>query len=266
MNSKIVVLSDPEKVDMADDWYQYATLDHFWIKGRFRAVMQHESMKALGDIKMLEIGCGNGLIIKQFEETLKVVIDGSDLNMFALEQIAVTNGTLYCLNIYDKPKELLNQYDGIVLMDVIEHIESDAEFLKAGIGYLRAGGLVIINVPALNSLFSKYDIAAGHKRRYNKQMIRRLFNHCQIEEVSIRYWGFALLPIALLRNITLQFVEKKRIISTGFNPPNKVVNWILDKILYFESIIFKSPPSGTSIVAVGKYKTANKVLNEKTCP
>lgn len=254
MNKRITVISSPEKVNMADDWYQYATLDHFWIKGRFRAAMQSKLLQQLNASRILEIGCGNGLIIQQFEDRLKVVVDGSDLNMFSLERVGAIKGDLYCLNIFDKPKKLLNQYDAILLMDVIEHIDDDEEFLREGTYYLKNEGLVIINVPALKGLFSKYDTAAGHKRRYNKEMIRKLFTHCQIEAVSIRYWGFTLLPIAFLRNVILKFIGKDKIISTGFRPPNKALNWILDKILSMESLVLESPIYGTSIIAVGRYR------------
>lgn len=246
---------------MSDDWYQYATLEHFWIKGRFRAAMQSKFLQQLNATRMLEIGCGNGLIIHQFEHRLNVVVDGSDLNMYALEQVGAIKGDLYCLNIFDEPKKLLNQYDGILLMDVIEHIDDDENFLRQSTRYLKYDGLAIINVPAIQGLFSKYDSAVGHKRRYDKQMLRRLFASCQIEEVSIRYWGLTLLPIAFLRKVILRSFGKDNIVSTGFRPPNNALNWILDKILSVESAVLGSPAYGSSIIAVGRYRP--KSISEK---
>ncbi len=253
MSRGIITISSPEKVDMADDWYLYATLKHFWIRGRFRATMRNRALRDLKAARILEIGCGNGLVIQQFEKQPNIVVDGSDLNMFALEKVGAIKGSLYCLNIFDKPAELLNRYDAVLLMDVIEHIDDDAEFLRAGTNYLKPGGLVVINVPALNTLFSKYDVAVGHKRRYDKKMIRKLFALCDIEEVSVRYWGFTLLPVAILRNVILKFTNEDRVISTGFRPPNSVLNWLMDKVFALESAVLPSPVLGTSIIAIGRY-------------
>ena len=112
MNNKIEILSAPEKVDMADEWYEFVSLQHFWIKARFNAAKRDSLINSLSNVKLFEIGCGNGLIIRQFESLSGVTVDGCDLNMFALNQIEYTNGRLFCLNIFEKPEALINQYDG----------------------------------------------------------------------------------------------------------------------------------------------------------
>jgi SAM-dependent methyltransferase len=256
-NNKIEILSPPEKVDMADDWYQYATLEHFWIKARFRAIESKLTTEEIGT-NLFEIGCGHGAVIKQFEEKFDVTVDGCDLNMLALNDIKDVKGRILCLNIFDKPTELLRSYDSVLLMDVIEHIENDSDFLVNCLEYVKEGGLVIINVPALNILFSKYDLAAGHKRRYNKRMMKELFAKCNIEVVSVYYWGFLLIPIAIIRKMMLNFVSKEQIISTGFSPPSKTINRILNWLLAAENKLVKSPILGTSLVAIGKIRRAEK--------
>jgi SAM-dependent methyltransferase len=257
VNDKIEILSSPEQVDMADDWYQFASIDHFWMKSRFRAIESKLTKIKIGS-KFLEIGCGHGVVIKQFEERFDAEVDGCDLNMLALNQIKETKGRIFCLDIFDKPKELLDMYDGVLLLDVIEHIDNDYYFLENSLTYVKKGGLVIINVPALHSLFSKYDISAGHKRRYNKRMIRGLFKKCNIEEVSISYWGLSLIPIGIIRKIMLNFVRKEKVIYKGFETPNQSVNKILNWILAIENKLIKSPNLGTSLVAIGSVKGIKK--------
>ena len=79
-----------------------------------------------------------------------------------------------CLyNIHDRAPDLAARYDAIILFDVIEHIESPAEFLASALYHLKPGGRVFINVPALQSLYSKFDVAVGHYRRYSKRRWRR---------------------------------------------------------------------------------------------
>ena len=69
---------------------------------------------------------------------------------------------------------LLHAYDMILLMDVIEHIDDDVGFLTAALKHLKSDGVVVINVPAHMSFYSKYDEVAGHKRRYNTAGVEAL--------------------------------------------------------------------------------------------
>lgn len=65
-------------------------------------------------------------------------------------------------------------YDTILYIDVLEHIEDDhAEFDRA-MSLLNANGHLIILCPAHQFLYSPFDKAIGHFRRYNKPMFRSL--------------------------------------------------------------------------------------------
>ena len=255
INPGIVCLSQPEQVDMADAWYEFAQANHFWIKSRFRAIQSQLKGYAVGK-RFLEIGCGHGVVITQFEDAYGTTVDGCDLNMLALNQVKNTKGTIYCLDIYDQPEQLLERYDGVLLLDVIEHIDDHAHFLKTGLRYAKTGGLVIINVPALNTLFSKYDTAAGHKRRYTKKTMRKLLEDCGVEDIKMAYWGFSLLPIAVIRKFILRFVREEKIIATGFKTPGEFSNHVLNALLKTENALLKKPPLGTSLIAIGRVKHA----------
>jgi len=254
-NDRITLLSPPADVDMADAWYDIASLDHFWIKARFDAAMRASVVNGLKNARLLEIGCGHGLVMQQFETLDNVTVDGCDLNMFALRKVGRVKGDLYSLNIFENPKQLLNRYDGILLMDVIEHIDDDVGFVRESCKYLTHNGLVIVNVPALNSLFSKYDLMAGHKRRYTKGMMEEVFAKNGIEKLSIEYWGLFMIPIAIVRKLLLTFVPDGKVISRGFAPPGALANRLLNSLAKAENWLFRSPFSGTSVIAVGRLKT-----------
>lgn len=64
------------------------------------------------------------------------------------------------------------KYDTIIYIDVIEHIEKDAEEIQRAEKLLKPGGHLIILVPAHQYLYSPFDKAIGHFRRYNKQKLR----------------------------------------------------------------------------------------------
>lgn len=65
-------------------------------------------------------------------------------------------------------------FQTILYLDVIEHIKNDAAELARAAQLLRPEGNIIILAPAHNFLFSNFDRAVGHYRRYNKQLIRQI--------------------------------------------------------------------------------------------
>jgi len=70
---------------------------------------------------------------------------------------------------------LAGQYfDTILYIDVLEHIEDDRGELRRAASHLRPGGRLIVLSPAHQCLFSPFDAAIGHFRRYNRPMLRAL--------------------------------------------------------------------------------------------
>ena len=56
----------------------------------------------------------------------------------------------------------------------LEHIEDDREGLKLAAAHLRPGGRTIVLSPAHQWLFTPFDAAIGHFRRYNRSMLRSI--------------------------------------------------------------------------------------------
>jgi len=65
-------------------------------------------------------------------------------------------------------------FKSVIYIDVLEHIEHDQEEVEKAFSHLQAGGRLIVLSPAHNRLFSPFDKAVGHFRRYNKTMLRAL--------------------------------------------------------------------------------------------
>jgi len=65
-------------------------------------------------------------------------------------------------------------FDTVLYIDVMEHIEDDAgEMARAG-EFLRPGGHVVVLAPAHQWLYSPFDEAIGHHRRYTRSTLRAL--------------------------------------------------------------------------------------------
>ncbi len=77
-------------------------------------------------------------------------------------------------------------YDTILYIDVLEHIENDAGELNRAVNFLSTNGTLVILSPAYQWLFSEFDEAIGHFRRYTKQTLTATIPP-ELEPVCIRY-------------------------------------------------------------------------------
>jgi 2-polyprenyl-3-methyl-5-hydroxy-6-metoxy-1,4-benzoquinol methylase len=249
---EIEFLSAPSSVSMADEWFQYAKPDHFWMRWRHCVLLQQLKRIDHQINNALEIGCGNGVVREMLERDLSIPVDGCDLNKRALEGASKGEGRLLIYDIFDQDVTMLNAYDAILLMDVIEHVDDDLRFLRASLNHLRRGGIVVINVPAHMLFYSKYDEVAGHKRRYSRSDIRTLLRATDVQSISLVEWGFSLVALLLMRKLVLRFVSHQRTIQTGFAPPNKFFRGALDAVQAIETHLPFSMPFGSSILAIGR--------------
>lgn len=243
-------ISETASVSMNDEWFEYATEEHFWMQWRLRVLMKKLSKFNFSGKPMLEIGCGNGIFKTQMEKE-GYTLDGCDLNETALNYAKKGKGRLFLYDIFDKNPELIHKNECVFLMDVIEHINDDTLFVKTATKYIRDGGYIIINVPAYNCLYSKYDKEVGHIRRYNKKQIREILKSCNITLCHIEYWGFFLIPIAFIRKIYLIFFPKN-VIKSGIKPPNKFFNGIFKLLMQVELLFPFFKFAGASLIAIGK--------------
>lgn len=241
---------------MRDEWFQFATADHFWMQWRHYLLVRALS-RAGGDVRnALEIGCGRGVARDMLEHDLGIAVDGCDLNRTALEAAKPGKGRLFVYNILDQEPSLLQRYDAVLLLDVIEHIDDDAVFVRAALRHLRPGGIVVINVPASMMLFSDYDKAMGHVRRYTSHGLRDLLESCRVEVQDIQPWGLLMIPLLLIRKTLLCRPKRANMIRTGFVPPNAVSRLLLHSMKSIETRLPFRMPFGTSILAWGRLRTS----------
>jgi SAM-dependent methyltransferase len=65
-------------------------------------------------------------------------------------------------------------FDTLLYIDVLEHIEDDRAELEKAASHLNPGGTLIVLAPAHNWLFSEFDRAIGHFRRYDRRSLLRV--------------------------------------------------------------------------------------------
>jgi SAM-dependent methyltransferase len=232
---KIIKLSTSTSLNMAESWHDIASLEHFWIVRRFQVLQKVFALFLQPSIVSCDIGCGRGLLQLQLYRNCGLCADGIDLNEQALEN-HLGLGTLYLYNILERAHELKEKYQMLFLFDVLEHISETDDFLDACSYLLKPGGHVIINVPASSTLYSAYDKAAGHLRRYSIESLRTETSKIGLKDVLYTYWGFTYVPLILLRKFLYRNGSIEDIIKKGFEVKNRYMNEILLKIGQFEYI------------------------------
>jgi 2-polyprenyl-3-methyl-5-hydroxy-6-metoxy-1,4-benzoquinol methylase len=244
-------ISTCPEVNFVEEWYEYAQLSHFWMVWRFAALKQQLQMLGLPcnePKRVLDIGGGAGILSQQFESSTAWTVDCADLNLAALSQRERTGrGRLLFYNVQEERSDLLGTYDVVVLYDVIEHLAEPSALLKSAVRHLKPNGYLLINVPALQMLYSAYDKTVGHYRRYNKKTLTQELSGLSLEIKDQRYWGMLMLPLLLLRQALL-LVKRQNVVRTGFVPPAQWINSVLRTFASFESKFLPHPPGGTSLM------------------
>jgi SAM-dependent methyltransferase len=256
----VEILSPAEAIEFPGQWYDIMDQNHFWMIWRTRAFLQQcraLSIATQAPYSVLEIGCGYGILRRMLEAETGWSIDAMDLNAGALAHSSPGRGRTALYNIHDRAPDLAASYDAIMLFDVIEHIESPTEFLSSALYHLKPGGYVFINVPALQSLYSKFDVAVGHCRRYSKATLEAELGKAGIRKLDDRYWGLTMLPLLALRKLLLSLStnnagEGTTVVKRGIMPPGRLADAVLSAVMRLETSTIANAPIGTSLLYVGK--------------
>jgi SAM-dependent methyltransferase len=143
---------------------------HTWIASLFRPYLGK---------KVAEIGAGRGnfstlLLAEDIEEL--VCVEPSTEMYPLLVQHTETDTRVSCRQGFfsDVSKEFPEQFDSVVYVNVLEHVERDEDELDVMNSALKKGGYICIFVPALPWLYSDLDASVGHYRRYYKKELEAL--------------------------------------------------------------------------------------------
>ncbi len=89
------------------------------------------------------------------------------------------------------------RFDTVLYVDVLEHIDDDVSEVERAAALLAAAGRLVIVAPAFMWLYSAFDRAIGHRRRYTLNSLRALFGP-PWQELLGQYADAAGLPLLLL--------------------------------------------------------------------
>ena len=228
---------------------------HWWFVARRKIIQKAiNNLDLPRNIRILDAGCGNG-------DNLSLLSTFGDLVAFEKNEYALKTakskkiGEIYKAELPDKlPNTVKTNFDLIVLLDVLEHIDDDSKSLATVRKLMNNKGIILITVPAFQWLWSEHDVIHHHKRRYSKSELREKLDSSGFRIKYISYFNTLLFPFALVERIG------QKIFSPS-NPeilelPNNKINFLLEKIFSLEAIFMNkiSLPFGLSLVAIAEKK------------
>ena len=135
--------------------------------------------------KVLEIGAGIGNFAKWGRESA-TEYHVSDNDPRLVEELAREFDHAVCWDLYT-PYPNDEQFDSVVILNVVEHLKEDEEALRCIYARIKPGGHLILMVPAMQFLYGSMDRAFGHYRRYTKSSIIRVIRKSPFEILKAQY-------------------------------------------------------------------------------
>lgn len=142
---------------------------HFWFRTRNLVISLLVKQLVAGfgpGARVLEVGCGTGNVLRVLEQICPPgTVAGMDLFIEGL-RFASKRTTCPLVQGDAHMPPFSRQFDLIGLFDVLEHLPDDREVLQDLHSMLAPGGALFLTVPAHRSLWSYFDTASDHYRRY----------------------------------------------------------------------------------------------------
>lgn len=243
---------------MQNNWFEVED-NSWWFKYRAKVIQELASFFYSKQKLTVDVGGGNGYTTSYLNE--------AGYNMCLLEPSyqACLNGRRrglpYVIN--GTVEDLSQLYDQFMLLDVIEHIEDDNQFLNIIHEKMNVGGLVLFTVPAFMSLWNREDVITGHYRRYTKKIFQELVEDHGFDILYENYFfSFLYIPIKVVRVWLDKFRKHKSFEECKDDVPanqflcnNFLVNKILgviEKIEMNRLIKNKRIPFGSSLIIIAR--------------
>lgn len=234
---------------------------YWWFVGRRRLALRLlDRERPSGTTRpTLDLGCGTGVVLQELPSDMHPV--GIDMSPIAL-QFCRRRGLSRLIRgdatALPNPDEA---FDAIISLDVFEHVEADRRALSEAFRALAPGGLLVLSVPAFQSLWGPHDVALMHYRRYTRKELRALLTEAGFTVVRLSYSVFFLFPVVVI----VRFFEKRK------KGPAKaslvaVPAWLNSALIALQSfeawLIGRLPlPWGSSLIAVARKPGAAMEVN-----
>lgn len=226
--------------------------DHYWWHtGRMDIVDKQLAKLSNGKkgLKILNVGCGTGGTIPTLEKYGKVI--NIDISPEALKFLKMRGHTGTLIKDHRLPFKD-SEFDLVIALDVLEHIEQDQLALNEWGRILKKNGKVFITVPAYKFLWSGHDTALHHHRRYTRNRLDRDLAKASFKKLKNSY----MITFSLILVVGFRFLYKlsgrKMSENASYVSLAPIINTLFDRLLRIEGTLLQAInlPFGTSVLGV----------------
>ena len=223
-------------------------VNHWWFRAR-RSITDFVYWKTKKKgLSILSIGCGTGSeleSIQQYGNVTAIDIQSEAVQYCRNKGFSVIESDL----LEFKPEQ---QYDVVVIMDVLEHIEDEEKAVNILYKLLKPGGDLLITVPACPFLWSVHDELGEypHIRRYTYRSLKIILEKSGFIIKRLSYYNFFLFPLALCLRVLHTSTASSA--QEHLKVPNKLMNGLLYGIFSFEKFFLSwcNFPIGVSLLGI----------------
>jgi len=231
--------------------------NHWWFMGRRDIILSliKAYFQDKEDIKILEIGCSGGPLLKRLLREGYRRVFGIDLSPRAI-LLCKSRGVDNVLLMDGKEMGILTEkFDLLIASDVLEHIKDDKNAIREWYRVLKRGGIIICFVPAFGFLWSEHDELNNHFRRYTRKELIDLFHTVGMKILRASYWNFSLFFPTLLLRTFCKLPLLNRFRFRQLREVGKVSNRVLGGLLKIENEVLMRGvnfPFGISAMVVAQ--------------
>jgi hypothetical protein len=214
-----------EGADPQQHWY-YASKSY----PLYREFREALSQNGRAPIPIADVGAGDGVFTRALIRRFPGAISHATLidSGYASDESGFMEG-VPVNRVRDVPARLDARL--ILLMDVLEHIERELEFLMKVVAAAAPGTRFFVTAPAFSFLWSKHDEYLGHFRRYRLSELASVCRRGGLRPHA-RFYFFATIFPAV---VALRAVSPENGKASDLRPAHPAVNALLKKLLFLES-------------------------------
>ena len=201
---------------------------------------------------LLDCGAGSGRFAQEMQAHCRVlVLDDHEEALrllrarFRPEQILSLAG--------DQAPLPAASLEYVTALDVLEHTPDDRAVVMGFHRLLKPGGVALVTVPASMALWSDWDMALHHFRRYSRPQLRALFPGEQWEVLQVNYTNVFVYPaVWLVRKWRQWFGPAASRLRIEDQMPTRWLNTLL-RWFFVRPAFWRVPfPFGVSLLLVAR--------------
>jgi SAM-dependent methyltransferase len=220
-----------------------ASLDnptYWWYVARTRLLHRVLGSYVTPGARVLDVGSADGPSVSWLGERVAVDMDPRGLRP----------GDDVCAAVEALPFAD-DRFEVVSAFDVVEHCEDEVLALSELRRVATPGGVVLLSVPAYQWMWSRFDVRAGHYRRYTRSRLRRATQGAGLKVERATYVFASTLPFFLAARL---LTKLKGAGGERVQPLPSVVERLLLAITKLDEALLRrwNLPAGSSVVMVAR--------------